>query len=451
MTDASPKPSSRFSIAAGAGWLLMICFALGGAFVGDIYDGPPFEVRGIEIHRVTVWLALYGVGFIGYACLLWTFHRKPISVRSLLVAAILLRASLLFCQPNNDCNRYIWEGRIQGLGFNPYADAPDADALKHLRDDVWEGINKKHYTTIYPPLSELEFRLLSLMHYSVKTPQVAHTLLDLGVVCALLYLLRRWKRPAWHAAVYALNPLVLASFAFAGHNDTLMILGLLGFLAAGQAARWRWAGAALGLAILAKTTPAILLVVLLRRSKTAIAMALLVVALGYLLYIDAGSRLFFALVDFPDKSSFNNLFDSLRLWLGREFDWVTRSRARNFIALGVLACLTAYKVVRPRDLVGDTHWLLAAVLLLLPIIHFWYLSWIVVLVALRPRANWSWILLTGTMGFYWLADWRWQSGERWALPLWAVAAIWAPFFAAWMVEKIAGRKSASVGIGGVGE
>ncbi|MEE8385325.1 MAG: glycosyltransferase 87 family protein, partial [Dehalococcoidia bacterium] len=354
---------------------------------------------------------------------------------------ILLRLPLLFCPPNNDCHRYAWEGRIQNLGFNPYSTGPLDPRLESQRDDLWQSINKKHYTTIYPPLAELEFRLLAAVHYAVKTPQLAHAVIDVGVVLALAGLLSLLGQPAWHLAIYALCPLVLASFAHAGHNDSLMILALIAFLAAAKKERWHLAGLALGLAILAKTVPAILLALLVRRSWRAVGIALLTVIAGYLLYIDAGWQLFYALHHFPSSGHFNNLFDELRIWVNRLLDLRILARDRNLICLALLGGAAAYRIARPRLLIADARWLMALVILMLPIIHFWYATWVLALVALRPRGYWAWLVLTATMAMYWQAPGSWRAGGGWRLEWWAVAVIWVPFFAAWMAETAWNRRT----------
>jgi len=417
------------------GWLCLGVFVLGAALLGNIYRGT-IHVGGFEIRHILIWQGLYVVGFAGYVVVLGSLRRRPVRVRTLLIAAVLLRLPLLFCVPNNDCNRYVWEGMIQVEGFNPFAVGPNDEALTELRDDVvWPDINKKQYTTIYPPLAQLEFRLLAAIHYNIKSPQVMHTLLDIGVVCALAAMLASMGCGTWQLAIYALCPLVLASFAHAGHNDPLMLLGVLGFLAAGHRKRWGVAGFALGCAILAKTTPAILLALLIRRSKLAIVVTLVTVAAGYLLYVDAGNDLFAALLGFPGQSSFNNPFDQLRLWINEACGPVLLARGRLYIVLGLLTLAAAYRAWRPRDLVHDARWLTAIVLLALPIVHFWYLSWIVVLIALKPRGYYSWLLLTGTMALYWMAEWRYLEGGGWKVPPWAVAAIWLPFLVSWAIER----------------
>lgn len=417
------------------GWVLLAIFALGATLIGDIYGGET-SIAGFKVLNIRAWQVLYLLGAAGYVLLLLAFRAKSDSVRTIVIAAIALRAVLLLCPPNSDCNRYAWEGRIQNLGFSPYLTGPLDPELEPYRDEIWEGINKKKFKTIYPPLSELEFRLLATVYYGKKTPQIAHAVLDVAVVLVLAALLRRLRRPSWYLAIYALSPLALAAFAHAGHNDTLMILPLLGFVAAATAGRWRLAGAALGLAILAKTTPAILLALLVRKSRAGLAIALIVVAAGYLPYIEAGWDLFATLRTFPEDGPFNSLFDEFRLFLNYQFDWHVRASERMIVALSIIGIGAAYRAWRPRDVLLDARWLIALAVLFLPIIHFWYLTWALALIALAPRGYVSWIVLAATSVFYWQSDLAGQVGLPWRLEAWAVCATWIPFFLAWCAETI---------------
>jgi hypothetical protein len=61
----------------------------------------------------------------------------------MLVAALGFRLTLLGLTPtlSDDIHRYVWDGRIQQAGINPYAYAPDDEALASFRDDGWRLIN----------------------------------------------------------------------------------------------------------------------------------------------------------------------------------------------------------------------------------------------------------------------------------------------------------------------
>jgi len=68
---------------------------------------------------------------------------------------------------------------------------------------------------------------------------------------------------------------------------------------------------------------------------------------------------------------------------------------------------------------------MGALLLFSPTVHFWYLSWIIPFIALRPTA--SWVLLCLTIGGYFVTNGIAHYTGKWLLPPWAFAAQWIPF------------------------
>ena len=62
---------------------------------------------------------------------------------------------------SSDIYRYVWDGRVQRAGINPYRYLPDAPQLAFLRDPaVFPNINRAEYApTIYPPTAEALFAL----------------------------------------------------------------------------------------------------------------------------------------------------------------------------------------------------------------------------------------------------------------------------------------------------
>ena len=57
--------------------------------------------------------------------------------------------------------RYVWDGRVQLAGINPYRYVPAADQLAFLRDAaVYPNINRAEYAhTVYPPVAQAIFAL----------------------------------------------------------------------------------------------------------------------------------------------------------------------------------------------------------------------------------------------------------------------------------------------------
>ena len=76
---------------------------------------------------------------------------------------------------STDIYRYIWDGRVQAAGINPYRYFPAHDALAHLRDaTIFPRINRADYAvTIYPPVAEFFFLIVTRIGESVTVMRLA--------------------------------------------------------------------------------------------------------------------------------------------------------------------------------------------------------------------------------------------------------------------------------------
>lgn len=307
--------------------------------------------------------------------------RRPASARLVLLVAVLVRVPFAFTDyHSNDLYRYVWEGKIQRAGFNPYAHAPADPALKHLRDADHREINHPTYKTIYPPLAQVFFRSAAALELSPSGLRSLVLGLDVAVVVLLLAWLRATGRPPGRAIAYAWAPLAVAS-AGVGHLEPLMLLCLVGGAWAWEARRPYLAAVLLGGAILAKTVAVLAVPWLVWRRPRTLPVLLAVVGLGYLPYWTPGlfDTLYAFGADFAFNGSLFQVFGSrtvvallLALWVGL----VTLSQPRFPDALVLL---------------------LAGLLLLSPTVHFWYLTWFLVLLpAVGPR-GWTVPLLAWTV------------------------------------------------------
>ncbi len=211
-----------------------------------------------------------------------------------LAVAALLRL-LMLCSPpplSSDVYRYVWDGRVQAAGTNPYRYVPADPALAPLRDAaVYPRINRADYArTIYPPVAQLVFAAVGRLRAGVTGMRLAMVGFEaLGVLC-MLRLLPLAGLPPERVLLYTWNPLALWSFAGDGHVDALAV-GLLG-LALLLRARHRdgSAGAAVAAAVLTKFLPLVVAPAFLRGGRAwrpALA-GLAVIAAGYGLYAGAG-------------------------------------------------------------------------------------------------------------------------------------------------------------------
>lgn len=226
--------------------------------------------------------------------------RRRLPVRRALVVVVLVaiaaRVLLAVQAPavSNDVYRYVWDGRVQASGINPYRYPPDAQALAGLRDEeIWRPIDRKFAPTIYPPLAQEVFRgLYAVERDSVTWTKLAFSGVDVASILLLAALLARFRRPPEWALVYGWHPLPLLEIGQSGHVDGvavfLALLALLAFAGRRPAAN----GIALAAAALVKPYAAVVLPAFLRRdgrhdTRLAVAFAASVV-LAYLPFTGAG-------------------------------------------------------------------------------------------------------------------------------------------------------------------
>ncbi len=158
---------------------------------------------------------------------------------------------------SSDVYRYVWDGRVQAAGINPYAYVPMDPALAGLRDAaILPNINRLDYArTIYPPAAQMVFRAAHALGDSVPATKAALLLLEAAGMLAIWRVLARAGLPAARLLIYAWNPLAIWSVAADGHVDGAAIgflgLALLGCLAGRRAVT----GVLLAASILTKLLP----------------------------------------------------------------------------------------------------------------------------------------------------------------------------------------------------
>jgi alpha-1,6-mannosyltransferase len=146
---------------------------------------------------------------------------------------ITLRAYVLLFDPllSSDIYRYVWDGRVQAAGINPYRYLPADQALAFLRDGtIFPHINRADTAvTIYPPVAQFFFLIVTRIGESATTMRLALLGCEVVTVTMIMLLLRRMNRPVTRVIAYLWHPLPLWQIANSGHVDALMVaLMLLG-------------------------------------------------------------------------------------------------------------------------------------------------------------------------------------------------------------------------------
>ena len=207
---------------------------------------------------------------------------------------------------DDDIHRYVWDGRLQRLGYNPYLVIPSNPAARGLHTAETRTLNNPDLASPYPPGAQLFFRAVTAIHESVFAFKVAFALCDVAIAFVLLDILRRTGRGAHLVLVCAWNPLLAIEVAGSGHIDIVGTL-LLVISVAALARRWRAiAAVGLGLAVAVKFLPIVLIPLYWKRVRIRDAvLAVLVVALLYVPFLNHGRVLIGSLGTYVTGFRFN--------------------------------------------------------------------------------------------------------------------------------------------------
>src|SRR5713226_3590390 len=184
---------------------------------------------------------------------------------------------------DDDTHRYVWDGRVQRLGYNPYIVVPSDLALAGLHTPETRTLNNPEVPSPYAACAQLFFRAVTSIHESTFALKVAFVVCDFAIVFVLLDVLRRTRQGEHWVLAYAWHPLLAIEVAGSGHVDIVGVLLLL-VSAAALLRRWRAIAAlSFGLAVAVKLLPIVLLPLYWKRVRLRDA-ALVAIVLG-LLYV----------------------------------------------------------------------------------------------------------------------------------------------------------------------
>jgi len=344
----------------------------------------------------------------------------PAFPRRVIVIGLVLAAGwhLLFLRvppgSDDDIHRYVWDGRVQRLGYNPYIVVPSDPALAGLHTPETRTLNNPDLPSPYPAGAQLFFRAVTGIHESIFAFRLAFVVCDVAIVLVLLDVLRRTGQGAHWVLAYAWQPLLATEVAGSGHIDIVGALLLLASFAALER-RWRTLAAlAFGLAVSVKFLPIVLLPLYWRRVRMRDgALAAVVVGLLYVPFLNHGRIPLGSLGTYVQSFRFN---DPVFAILERA------ASSQLVVVLAVLAgFLTAVwmRAVETKSAASSAEafaWPMAASLLCAPVVYPWYLLWVLPFV--RSASTLPIIVWTVSMiPTYYVWHLR-LLGRPWLLPGW---------------------------------
>ena len=272
---------------------------------------------------------------------------------------------------DDDIHRYVWDGRVQRLGYNPYILVPSDPALEGLHTPETRTLNNPYLPSPYPPGAELFFRSVTAIHESTFALKAAFVLCAWVIVLVLLDVLRSSQQGKHWVLAYAWHPLLATEVAGSGHIDIVGLLLLLVSIAA-LGRRWRTVAAlAFGLAVAVKLLPIVLLPLYWKRVRARDAvLAAVVPATLYIPFLNHGRIPVGSLGTYLHSFRFN---DPVFATLERVAD------PKFVVGLAVLVGLLTAVWLRRNCAAWSSDafaWPMAASLFCAPVVYPWYLLWL---------------------------------------------------------------------------
>jgi alpha-1,6-mannosyltransferase len=299
------------------------------------------------------------------------FPRRLIFIGLLL--AVLWQIPFLVMAPgsDDDIHRYLWDGRVQRLGYNPYVVVPNDPALAGLHRPETRTLNNPEVPSPYPAGAQLFFRGVTAIHESIFAMKLAFVFCGLAIALLLLDILRSSGAGAHWVLAYAWNPLLATEVAGSGHIDIVGVLLLVVSVTA-LGRRWRTIAAlAFGLAVAVKLLPIVLLPLYWKRVRVRDgALAAVVVGILYIPFFNHGRIPIGSLGTFVQRFRFNDpVFATLEHVVSPQL----------VVGVAVLVGILLAFWLRRKTLAWNSDafaWPMAATLLCAPVVYPWYLLWL---------------------------------------------------------------------------
>ncbi|GAB3854148.1 hypothetical protein GCM10028801_07780 [Nocardioides maradonensis] len=378
-----------------------------------LYAGPHV---GLDVPRAG---ELQPLNAVPFAVAVLALARSGLSRRSTAVLVLAVTAALqllALTQPpltSNDDLRYLWDGKVQLAGVDPYRYTPDDPALARLHEpDLFttQGcplptgcalLNRPTVHTVYPPVAQAAFDLVRIVtfggHAAYGGQQAFQVAAALAVLLLTWLILRRCRQrgdPAWWAALWGWCPVVVSEMGNNAHIDWVAILLCYAGLVAYAAARPAWAGALVGAAVATKIYPALVGPALLRRHPvTVVAAAAAVGVASYLPHVAAvGTQVIGYLPGYLHEEGYanGNRLTLVGLLAPHPFDSMV-----GVLLLAVAAWWCWRRTDPERPEVAAVGLVGAAFLVFTPG-YGWYAALLVALVAMTGRWYWTPVALAPT-------------------------------------------------------
>jgi len=289
----------------------------------------------------------------------------------------------------------MWDGKVQAEGINPYMFAPNDSSLNHLHTNLLpQKMNYVDMKTIYFPLSQWLFYIgYQMSGEAVWGYKTLLLIFELFTIASLLLILKKLNLPKKYLLFYVLCPLPIIHFAVDAHLDgfglPLLLLAILFYINGKKTLSYIF----LGLSFTIKPVGLVLMPILFLNEKgvankiRSLLIPMLAFAIQFIPYVFTTNP-FEAFLIYTKTWTFNGVvFDFIDLFM--KYNEKTRMIC---VMLLCTALLPLY--LSKRDLLEKIYYSILLLMVFSPVVHPWYVAWLVILIPFVPR--WSGIVYAAT-------------------------------------------------------
>ena len=379
---------------------------------------------GIQRHEhLNLGLCFLGL-FTGYYLLL----KHNFKTSYMICFGLISRIIFLYATPilSQDFYRFLWDGRLILDGINPFLWTPNEIMGLNkiegpLMKKMWEGmgaLSQSNYSN-YPPIHQLPALIAVLlfkqsMALSIIFLRGVMIFADIGILIIGQKLLKLLHLQPKSIFLYFLNPLVVVELTGNLHYEGLMIFFLVCFLYLLERKKILWAGFFMGLSVLTKLIPLLILTLFLFKLNW---------KKSWLFYGTVAIVIIIGFTPFFDEMFLTNYSKTIGLWFSNfEFNagiFYTAKAYFNdqyglslmpymrYIAPIVLSLFLMYflskKVNSILEILNQTLLLLTVYFLISTTVHPWYIITLIFLSLLtqyRYPIFWSFTIILSYFSYH---------------------------------------------------
>ncbi len=277
---------------------------------------------------------------------------------------------------SDDYYRYLWDGKVQANGINPFLYSPNDKNLDSLHSDLLpEKVSYPHIRTIYFPVSQILFTVAYwISGESAVGLKIILFFAELLILISLYYLLLRFSIDMKYILIYAALPLVFFQFFIDAHIDLVGVSLLLASVTLYFYDKKLFSYILLGLSISVKPTGLLLIPFLFQNEQKlanklrSIFIPVLILILTFLPYAFTATPLD-TLINYSANWTFNGMiYNVLSLFFTEN---LTVRILCGIFFLFVYIFLFTLKI----DFFKKVYLSLFLLMIFSPVTHPWYLIW----------------------------------------------------------------------------